>query len=191
MSREPQETVLDNISFADQLPIEWVRVPELPSAGEMQRVYCANEEILQNLLLRDDAVSLDTDEGEEESAHEHFKRLETRLDLLLSLMTEMMSRNGSLPPQRTVTISGRGLCVHFQDDVSVDVSKGALLKIDLYLDPQFPRPVTLYAQVVDVQARAFTVGYCPFEARMQDLLDKYVFRQHRRAIALARRSEKS
>jgi hypothetical protein len=189
MSREPQHTLLENISFTDNLPIKWSVLAQLPSDGEMQRHYRDDEELLQNVLLSADVLSQDGDEEESDSAQEHFKRLEARLDLLLSLVTEMMSRNGNLPPAQAVTISGQGLCVQSGEAADNGINQQSLLKIELYLDPQFPRPLTLYAQPVDVQAHEFTVKFSPMESQLQDLLDKYVFRQHRRAIALARRSE--
>lgn len=189
MSREPQNTLLENISFTDNLPIKWSVLPQLPSDGEIQRHYRDDEELLQNVLLNADFVSQDGDEEELDNAHEHFQRLEARLDLLLSLVTEMMSGNGNLPPPQAVTISGQGLRVQSGDAAECDINQDTLLKVDLYLDPQFPRPLTLYAYPVDVQEHEFTVKFSPLESHLQDLLDKYVFRQHRRAIALARKSE--
>lgn len=191
MATTPQEILLEGITFADNLPINWEILSTLPSEGELNRDYRTNEELLQHLLLRDDAVAQESDEGEVDSTHEHFKRLESRLDLLLSLITEMMTSNGKLPSLQRVTIGGRGLCVQAQEEAIKGLKKETPLKITLYLDPQFPRPLTVFAQLIDVQAQAFTVSFCPLEERLQDLLDKYVFRQHRRAIALARRSESS
>ena len=78
-----------------------------------------------------------------------------------------------------------------QSDVSESLKKDALLKIQLFLDPEFPRPLTLCAKLIDVQPQNFTVSFGPLEERLQDLLDKYVFRQHRRAIASSRKSESS
>jgi len=190
MNNESHNSPLENITFDDCLPVNWERLEKLPSEGEQHRHTRANEELLQSLLLRDDAPQ-DSEEVDLISGHEHFKRLETRLDLLLSLVTEMMTADGKLPPAQAVTLGAGGLCVHIPEGVSDNLQKDALLKIQLYLDPTFPRPLTMCVQIVDIQAQSFTVSFSLLEERLQDLLDKYVFRQHRRAIALARRSEKS
>ncbi len=191
MLNEFQDALLGNIAFNDNLPISWEALPTPLSVGEQHRYQRANEELLQNLLLRDESPSQDDDELEITSGHEHFKRLETRLDLLLSLVTEMMTAEGKLPSVKAVKIGARGLNVQIPEDASTALKNVAFLKIQLYLDPQFPRPLTLCAQLVDTQPLNFTVSFTPLEEQLQDLLDKYVFRQHRRAIALARRSENS
>lgn len=188
MHIEPQDSPLENIAFSDNLPMDWEVLSVLPSDGERHRYQRANEELLQNLLLLDEAPQ-ETEESDLVGDHEHFKRLETRLDLLLSLVTEMMTADGKLPPPKAVTLGARGLCVEIPEGVCDTLQKNALLKIRLYLNPQFPRPLTLCCQLVDTQPQSLTVSFNPLEERLQDLLDKYVFRQHRRAIALARRSE--
>lgn len=193
MHSDPQNTLLGNIAFNDNLPVSWEPLPALPTEGEQHRFQRENEELLQNFLLRDEAPSQGDDDLESISGHEHFQRLETRLDLLLSLVTEMMTADGKLPPAKSVMIGAHGLRVHASEAeiADTDLEKAVLLKIQLYLDPQFPRPLTLCAKLVDLQPQSFTVSFSPLEERLQDLLDKYVFRQHRRAIALARRRENS
>ena len=191
MSTSASESPLQGITYTDTLPIAWEQLAELPSEGELQRYYRNNEELLQNLLFRDDALSHDSEKEDEDSALEHFKRLESRLDLLTSLVSEMLSQNGQLPPRHTVTLSGQGLSVQTdQTDLTAE-NRAPLLKISLYLDPHFPRPLTLFGQSSEVQPEIFIVRFKPVEGRLQDLLDKYLFRQHRRAIALSRRSENS
>jgi len=191
MHGESKKSLLEGITFNDRLPITWEVLATLPSEGEQHRHHRANEELLQHLLLRDEAVFRENDETEVVSGHEQFKRLEMRLDLLLGLVMEMMANNSNLPMQYAVTFGAYGLCVQAGNDTIARLENGALLKIMLYPDPQFPRPLILCTRLVDVQVQSFTVNFCPLEERLQDHLDKYIFRQHRRAIALARRSENS
>jgi len=189
MHNESQNSLLEGITFNDYLPMDWEVLAELPGEGEQYRHHRTNEELLQNLLLRDETSSREIDEAEMGSSHEQFKRLETRLDLLLSLVTEMLANNTHLPARHTITLGKHGLCVQIEGDAMVSLKKGTLLKIRLYPDPHFPRPLIFCARLVDVQLQNFTVNFCPLEERLQDQLDKYIFRQHRRAVALARRSE--
>ncbi|HHI93305.1 MAG TPA: hypothetical protein ENK04_07315 [Gammaproteobacteria bacterium] len=191
MHTESANSLLEGITFNDYLPMDWEVLPGFPSEGEQYRHHRANEELLQNLLLKDEASAQEGDEVDVTSGHEQFKRLETRLDLLLSLVTEMMASNVSLPMRYAVTLGTRGLCVQTGGEVITCFKKEMLLKVQLYLDPHFPRPLALYTRLVDVQAQSFTVSFYPLEERLQDQLDKYIFRQHRRAIALARRSGNS
>ena len=191
MHTESLNSLLDGITFDDYLPIDWGVLSELPSEGEQRRHHRASEELLQNLLLRDEASSQEGDEVEVVSGCESFKRLETRLDLLLNLVTEMMANNANLPAQHAVILGAHSLCVQTERDAVAGFKKDVLLKVQIYLDPNFPRPLTLYTRLIDVQVKSFIVNFYPLEERLQDQLDKYVFRQHRRAIALARRNENS
>ncbi len=169
MSIESLTSLLDGITYTDSLPVDWEVLSELPGESEQNRHNRANEELLQNLLLRDESLP-DSDEVEEGSGQESLKRIETKLDLLLSLMTEMMTANGNLPQKHTLTLGAHGLCVHIrEEDVSL-MKKGLLLRIRLYLDSQFPRPLDLYGHLVDVQADSFTLTYCSLGVRLQDLL---------------------
>lgn len=189
MDIEPKTSLLEGITYTDSLPVDWEVLPALPGDGEQHRYNRANEELLENLLLRDEA-SQESEESEEGSGQEHFKRIETKLDLLLSLVTEMMTANGSLPQQHTLTLGARGLCVHGHEQDLTPLKEGSLLRVRLFLDAQFPRPLDVYGHLVDVQADCFTVTYCPLGVHLQDLMDKMVFRSHRRAIALSRKNVK-
>lgn len=186
MNSEAQSPQLEGITYGDRLPLTWELLPGPPSEGERHRLNRANEELLQNLLLLDEATQ-DIEEKEEGGGQEHIKRLEAKLDLLLSLVSEMMTTNGAQPEQYALTLGTRGLCVHTEKGIAQ--KEGALLRIRLYLNPQFPRPLDICGYLTAVQADGFTVTYCPFEESLQSLMDKYVFRQHRRAVALARRRE--
>ena len=179
---------MEGITYNDRLPVAWEILPGSQSGGERHRLDRANEELLQNLLLLDEA-SQDTEDQEEGRGLEHFKRLEAKVDLLLSLVAEMMTSNGGLPERRVLSLGTHGLCVHAEAGKLEPLKAGTLLRIRLYLDPQFPRPLDLCGYLTAVHADSFTVSYCPLEDALQGLLDKYVFRQHRRAIALARRRE--
>jgi len=187
MHSESKNSLLDGITFNDCLPMDWEVLAALPSEGEQYRDHRANEKLLKNLLLKDEVTSQEGDEAEVVSGHEQFERLEARLDLLLNLVTEMMINNRRLPTQRAVTFGAHGLCVQSGGDAVASLENDSLLKVRLYPDPHFPHPLILYAQLVDVQVQSFTVNFCPLEERLQDQLDKYIFRQHRRAIALARK----
>lgn len=188
MTTQNQDYLLDGITYGDNLPVVWDALDGQLSEGERHRLNRSNEELMQNLLLLDEA-SQDTEEKEEGSGLEHFTRLEAKLDLLLSLVTEMMSKNGGLPEKHTLTLGARALRVHTGKNETVNLEEGVMLRLRLYLNPQFPRPLDICGHLSALQSDSFTVTYCPFEEGLQALLDKYIFRQHRRAVALARRRE--
>lgn len=190
MKTESSIPLLEGINYSDNLPIEWEILSELPSQGEIQRNNNTNEELLQNLLLHDEA-SQDVEEIEKGAAQEHFKRLETKLDLLLSLVAEMIAERRRLPREHLLSLAASGLRVSTQADELTRLSDGDLLRLRIYLDPQIPRPFDICGHIVAVQASGFVLRFCQLEPHLQDLLDKWVFRHHRRAIASSRLSSHS
>jgi hypothetical protein len=176
---------LEGISYSDRLPIDWELVAAMPSEGELHRLQRSNEGILQTLLILDEPF-LDEEEGEVPT---HLRRLEAKVDLLVSLMGEMLATAVAMPSPHPVQISAQALAV--ESTGAKRVEAGNLLKIRLFLDSNIPRPLQLYGQVRAVQGESFILDYAPVEMALQDLLDKFVFRQHRRAIALSRHTQKS
>lgn len=186
MDSDTKPIPLSGITFRDNIPVDWKVITDSPGDGELHHQNRANEELLQNLLLRDEA-SQDPDIAEETVAHEHLKRLETKVDLMLNMLTEIMASKEGQPQPHDVLIGTQGLCVFNPDSANL-LKVNALLKIRLYIDSQFPRPLHIYGRIIELQADKFTVDYCLHEPRFQDLLDKLVFCRHRRAIALAKKT---
>jgi Atypical PilZ domain, cyclic di-GMP receptor len=179
---------LDGITYHDQLPFAWEFHSQLPSEGELHRLNCANEELLQTLLVLDEPT-LDSEEETEGMGHEHWRRLEGKLNILLSLVGEMLTADAALPATHALQLGVAGLCV--QGVNASTPQPGHILKVSLFLDPKFPRPLQLFAHVLEVNEKSFTLVYSALDAPVQDLLDRYVFRQHRRAIASSRKQATS
>lgn len=188
MTAESPDSPLQGISYRDQLPVTWQLLTALPSEGEQHRLDRANEELLHALLVRDE-VHQENEDLEEGAGLEHYRRLEAKLDLLLGLVTEMLAARGGLPAAHDLTLGTKGLCIHVAAEEMSDLKEGNLLRIQLYLDVQLPRPLQIFGVLTAVEVDSFTVSFYPLQERVQDLLDKFVFRQHRRAIALRKRAE--
>lgn len=188
MNIEANPSQLVGITYSDELPIAWELHTQLPGDGEIHRLNCANEELLQTLLVLDEPTQ-DNEDETEGAGNEHWRRLEGKLNILLSLVGEMLTADSKLPAANEMQLGVSGLRVEGVTGNAIPTEQ--LLKIRLYLDPKFPRPLQLFAHVIAVNDDSMTLGYRAIDASVQDLLDKYVFRQHRRAIALARRGENS
>jgi hypothetical protein len=186
MNWTPDTPPLEGITYTDNLPLAWEQISDMPGDGELNRINRDNEDLLQALLILTEPLS-EHEEEDEGPGSENLKRVEAKLNLMLGLLGEILLANYLLPDTWAVQVGTRGFSVH--DKKGSDLSNDSLLKIKLYLDPKFPRPLLLYGRVQDVHDDGFALKYLPLEARLQDLLDKYVFRQHRRAVALSRRRE--
>ena len=183
MDSDTHSSQLAGITYDDKLPVAWEILPELPSTGELHRLNSDNEKVLQILLILNESLQ-DSEEESDGPSQEHWRRMDAKLDLLLSLVGEMLTATVSLPDLHMLQLGVEGLCLHGIDIGSVQV--GMLLKVTLFLDAKLPRPIQLFGHIRAVTKDSFTLSYCSLDARLQDLLDKHVFRQHRRAIASSR-----
>lgn len=170
------------VHFQAELPVAWEPLPGPPSeVGEVSG-NLANEELLGNLLILDEAIA----EPEEDTQQEHWRRVEAKLDLMLSLLGEMLAGQRGLPAARPVRLGGDVLCIDGITDQPLPAA-GEWLRVQLYLMPGIPRPLMVAAEVLPTEAPdRLLLRLTGLPETTQNLLERFVFRQHRRAIAQAR-----
>ncbi len=183
MSQSSCDTdVPTGVHFQAELPIAWEPLPGPPSEVERLSESQANEELLGNLLVLDEAVT----EPEEDAQQEHWRRVEAKLDLMLSLLGEMLAGQRGLPVARPVCLGGEVLCIDGISDQPLPAA-GEWLRVQLYLVPSIPRPLMVDAEVLPTEApNRLLLRLTGLPETTRDLLERFVFRQHRRAIAQAR-----
>jgi len=114
---------------------------------------------------------------------QEIERLETKLNILLQLVNQLIESSRPLPQQHKVTLSARGLSWRG----TAVPTPGKLIQLNIYLDPDFAQPVRFCAKIGESnngEARAIFINLVEQEV---ELLSKWIFRIHRRSIALARR----
>ncbi len=164
------------ICFTGLLPAAWIPHSDSLSAVELAVI---NE---RNLTLLT-AISVLEEQGHQE-IHEHalltqeMARLDAKVDLLLSLVTRLLAEYKVIPPALDITLSSRNLL--WREGLSVAV--GDVGVVELFIHPGIAAPLSLPATVED-EGRAAIHG---LTAQVQSGLEKYLFRQHRRAIAESR-----
>lgn len=114
--------------------------------------------------------------------HGPLARLETRLNLLLVLVTRLLQAQSALPPVATLNISPERICWQCETPVPV----GETLRMQLYPDPALPQPLELCGQVVAGEPGVTTlVIQHPDEAEAM-AWQRWLFRLHRRQVAKIR-----
>ena len=134
------------------------------------------------------------DEGRTEPAeegHDHaidLLRIESKLDLLTDLIAQLLDRNHPPAPEHLVRISIDSVIWEQKGDPSLQA--GQWLRLSLRIDLRLPRPLVLPARVAAVdrtetgyRVQASLAGMGEVES---DLLEKYLFRQHRKEVAQLR-----
>jgi len=165
--------------YVDQdLPLAWHL---LDAPAESPCKPADNLAILQYLEARHEIGAPLTGDNHPEAPD--LARLEHKLDLVLALLGLMLDRQQPpVPPQR-LRLSA--------DEISwagtLPLSPGQALWLELYLDA-CPRPLCLPGKLLASGPERIRVGLEPGDSRFRDAFGKWIFRQHRRAIARSRRA---
>jgi hypothetical protein len=112
--------------------------------------------------------------------------LEFKLNILLRLTAEISIRNSALPKAHKVRLTSHGL--EWLGTAAPAV--GATGLVQLYINPAVPQPLKLCCVVagertVDSQ-RAAQLRFNGLSELVVELIDKFIFRHHRRLIAGSR-----
>ena len=175
--------------YEGRVPLRWHGHDAMPSEGDVRRIEEENEKVLRYLTLLDDSHAESVDE-EHGLATSDLKRIEFKLNVLLDLVGQMLARQSDMPPECPVRVGAQGL--QWQTPTPTPPQVGAAGRVELFLTPRFPSPLILYGKVVSAEPTAegehlVSFTYEGLAHSVQALLEKLIFRQHRRTVAQSRR----
>ncbi|WP_312262669.1 PilZ domain-containing protein [Candidatus Igneacidithiobacillus taiwanensis] len=144
-----------------------------------------NNLVLLRALSTWEEEALIADEGER-SGQRH---LQTKIDLLLTLLSADILARSTLPPRNFCELRTDALQVHSAADPAFAGYPCAAL----YLQTHLALPLLLPGQEVEViasgdRAPSWILRFT-LSAGVQEMLDRLIFRHHRRAIARLREAE--
>ena len=178
MHHQTPDSFGTGLVLEDRLPLRW-RVAEAPSVAPPLQL--SNEETLRVILSLDEHHVEASDENPE-FAHE-VQRLETKINLILELVSQVLARQLQLPESLPVRLSAQEI----EWETATAPAVGSAVLIEAYVCPRYPRPLFLPATVKDSSSGRVRAVFDELGAPVQDLLEKLIFRHHRRLIAAARR----
>lgn len=176
----------DGLVYEDQLALQWGVLEEKPGEAACIALEESNLDVLRTMLMLGDYRS----ELVEEPAHmaQELARMDFKLNLVLDLVGEVLSYYHDQPPRMLVRLGIQGIEWEAVEAPPLD----ALISVDLYLSMRYPRALSLLGRVLSVTPLVHgTRTVVMFEdagEAVQDMLEKIIFRHHRRRIAHARRS---
>lgn len=174
-----EETLAETICLDGVFPVSWKEMP----AGLADVEYAALHE--GNLMLLNAIAVMEQPrhaEGEEGSAlHQDMFRLEAKVDLLTSLVTRLLTHYEMVPPLAAVTLTARTF--HWHGKV-LSAEPGQSGIIELYVHPLVAAPLRLPARIESAGVASLGEMSQP----VRNGLEKFLFRQHRRQIAVHRQS---
>jgi len=162
-------------------PLEWKARGE--TAGGVSSAHdAANENCLRIVLGLDDVVHELADEAVELS--QELQRLDFKVNVILELVAQLVSQNLSLPEDHAIKLGSHFIQWLAQTPPG---QVGQSLELKLYLDSRFPFPLRLTGRISALDQLAdgcnTTLALDQQQEQTQELLEKYVFRCHRRHIA--------
>lgn len=187
MSNPPSAVARPGPVIHGSFPLTWEVCSDRPNEHAQHVVNEANENTLRNILLLDNRVHDTGDERDE--ATPEIQRLEQRLNLVIDLLAQVLSRDLHLPVPVPCEIS-RDVLLWSGDALP---APGAGVRASVYLNPNYPRPLCLYGVVETLEPREqglyVRVRVSALPEPVGEYLDRLIFRDHRRRIAQTRRSK--
>ncbi len=182
------DALSNSLVIEDKYPLAWQCLDEVPTSSQLVQISNRNRQIL-NVLLSLDEKNHDS-EVEQNALTKEIKLLDDKLNLVLAMMGQLLARESNLPTVLPVCLGAKGLqyLLPAQDERLPE--NGHLYQLDLFLDGRFPQPISLISRVsVDINSEAGKLILVIFQdigTEVEELLEKFIFRHHRRAIAQSR-----
>lgn len=163
-------------------------LPPLPDESRRRAAQARAETLLRALAVLEDSR---VDEPDERSpADQAVRRLEAKVDLLVSLVGALLQRDQAADPARLLQWSSRGVAIELPvADVAFVPGAPALFRIQPSdaLPEAMQLPATVLAVEPSPAGRRVWLRFDALPASLEDALDRHLFRMHRRAIAESRR----
>lgn len=161
----------------------------LPPLHDARRraLLARGEALMRALALLDDARA---DEGEDTGGDPAVRRLEAKVDLLVGLVGALLQRDQPADPACPLQWSARGAAVELPVDAA-HAPAGAAVALRVQPSDALPEALHLPAHVLAVEplpaGRRLWLRFDPLPPALEALLERHLFRLHRRAVAERRR----
>lgn len=185
MHEESDKGFFEGLFYEDILPLEWRRLGAEPDHTYLAHLNESNEDTLRMLAIMDERSVEKSDEGVTLAAE--ITRLETKVNLLLDMVGQILTNHLLLPDQIPVRLGPSGIEFAHAKPPKADER----VVITLYLHQRYPRPLEIAGHVVSVDdtgqgAYWVKVRFLGVSSSVGDWLEKFIFRRHRRLVAQSR-----
>jgi len=171
------------IYYEDVRPVACVVTENEPDAMQSFRYDTENEDVF-TVLASLDETPLDNNDNTLNSAD--LQRIEYKLNLTLDLISQLFAQHFALPEPAELRLSSERIAWKGRE-VKPEHS---LVSISLYLNDRYPKPIQLFGHMVAAPEKSEFQNHAillPMKFSVQDKLDRFIFRQHRRCIAYSKR----
>lgn len=185
MSAERQtEPMGIGVVYEDRLPLAATVLSSPWESSQRLRLEQANVDLLKTLVALEEGSS---DSNGEEEKDPDLQRVEFKVNLVLDLVARLYMDHLALPPLTPVRLSGETL----EWLETPAPAPGTWLQVQLYISQRFPQPLILLGSA-EPSAADSAYPCCMrldgLSQPLQDALERFIFRHHRRLVAYQRRS---
>src|SRR5882757_7715538 len=181
----PEPFLGDGLIFEESLPLGWTPGP-LAEGLLLARLNTDNHQLLGAESSLDEVRVHEALKDESPALLHELQRLEYKVNVLLRLTAELALRSSGLPVAERIRMSSLGLEWYGEHPAATDAT--GLLSI--YINSALPQPLKIPSVVAGVRvidgARATQFRFVGMSDAVVDMLEKLIFRHHRRLIAGAK-----
>ncbi len=181
----PESFLGDGLIFEELLPLSWDAGP-LPQGLSLARMNSDNQQLLGAEASLNDVRIHEALKDESPALLHELQRLEFKLNVLLRLTAELATHHSALPQAQAARLSSSGL--EWMGNNTLPL--GATGVLSAYINPALPQPLkvacTVAGERFDGDQRVAQLTFNGLSDAVVDLLEKLIFRQHRRLVAGAR-----
>jgi hypothetical protein len=179
-----EKTDYDGLAIEDIVPVAWEDA-DFSHSALLEHANDETARALQAIAVYEEAPRSPTDDLIHMPSDS--SRLEAKIDLLLSLVSKVVSERVGAPDSSAMIL--RNSSIEWQIGL-MQVSRGASGIISIWMNPHIPLPLRLPCRIDNVIERN---GHAWAQARFEylahnvsDGLGQVIFRHHRRQVAIAR-----
>lgn len=170
------------LAYHDEMPLGFRALAKMPDEAELQRLSNENQQILQLDASLEERHPIDPKDDDAIMRHE-LERLESKLNVVMQLLARLLSRENVLPGDRKFRLAGDG--IEWDHDTALAIDSLGIAS--LHINRTLPYPLELPGKIVGCHPTGtkFRVAFV-FEGvtpGVIELLEKMIFRHHRRAVA--------
>lgn len=174
----------EGLAYADAMPLGVERLDRLPEGAALAGI---NQEMQQVLVadasLDEQRAHMEPKVDEQHELAEDLQRVEFKLNVLIQLVARLLAKSSDVPPVRSFRLNAHGLEWLTAGE---ELLPGPAL-ISLHVSRHFPQPLKLPGRILGQHrdgegtwARFAFEGLTP---SVVELLERLVFRHHRRLVA--------
>jgi hypothetical protein len=188
---EAEDPLKDNLVCRQVIPLRWHKLNERMTDNQWMLIQNDNQRLMEVLLSGEDLI--DIEQQRDKELYKEIRKLDAKLNLLMGWLGQIIGQQQPTPAPQSVNLSSKGLQFHSNLHGGTVIAENDELFMELFLEPRYPQPFIVVAKVIGVHpqndGREFSVRFTQLSEQSQLWLDKYIFRLHRRQVALTRKSQ--